>query len=160
MALRAFEKTDYELLVRWIDSEELNYQWGGPNFNFPLDCKQLDEHCAKSEVIPFVFTHEGSSAGYVELFRLSDSRFRICRVFVSNEFRGQGIAKLMLKQLIELAQIEHNAQVLSLAVFERNTVAKNCYESLGFHVTSRQSGTRSFGGEPWDLLLMEKQLLD
>ncbi|TFH89745.1 GNAT family N-acetyltransferase [Vibrio ouci] len=158
MALRAFEKTDYDLLIRWIDSEELNYQWGGPNFDFPLDSNQLDKHCAKPEVISFVFVHEGSSAGYVELFRLSESKLRVCRVFISNEFRGQGIAKRMLEQLIELAQIEHNAQVLSLAVFERNTVAKNCYESLGFQVTSHQSGTRSFDGEAWDLLLMEKRL--
>jgi RimJ/RimL family protein N-acetyltransferase len=158
MGLRAFEKTDYDLLVRWIDSEELNYQWGGPNFDFPLDCKQLDEHCAKPEVIPFFYTHKGISAGYVELFKLSESRLRICRVFVSNDFRGQGIAKPMLKQLIELARIDHYAQVLSLAVFERNTVAKNCYESLGFQVTSHQSGTRYFGGELWDLLLMEKRL--
>jgi RimJ/RimL family protein N-acetyltransferase len=158
MALRSFEKTDYDLLVRWVDSEELNYQWGGPNFDFPLNRKQLDDHCAKPEVIPFVFAHKGVSAGYVELFKLSESRLRICRVFVSNDFRGQGIAKPMLKQLIELARIDHYAQVLSLAVFERNTVAKNCYESLGFQVTSHQSGTRSFGGEPWDLLLMEKRL--
>lgn len=158
MALRAFEKADYDLLIRWIDSEELNYQWGGPNFNFPLNRKQLDDHCAKPEVIPLVFVHKGINAGYVELFKLSESRSRVCRVFVSNDFRGQGIAKLMLQQLIELAHIDHNAQVLSLAVFERNTVAKKCYESLGFQVTSHQSGTRSFGGEPWDLLLMEKWL--
>jgi ribosomal protein S18 acetylase RimI-like enzyme len=87
---------------------------------------------------------------------VSGSQYRICRVFVSNDFRGQGMAKIMLNQLIEKARVEYKAQVLTLAVFERNVVAKRCYESLGFVVTSRESGTRSFDGELWDLLLMEK----
>ena len=156
MELREFRQEDYDTLIHWIDSERLNYQWGGPNFDFPLDHNQLEHHCVKSEVLPFIFTSNGEEAGYVELFKVSDSQYRICRVFVSNDFRGQGLAKIMLKQLIEKAREEYNAQVLTLAVFERNVVAKGCYESLGFVVTSRESGTRSFDGELWDLLLMEK----
>ncbi|RZR07192.1 GNAT family N-acetyltransferase, partial [Vibrio vulnificus] len=31
MELRAFEKEDHDLLIGWIDSDKLNYQWGGPN---------------------------------------------------------------------------------------------------------------------------------
>ncbi len=157
MELRAFEKEDYEALIRWIDSEQLNYQWGGPNFNFPLDHQQISLHCAKPEVFPFILVCDGKKAGYIELFKVSDSHFRICRVFVSNDFRGKGLSKVMLTQLITLSKTQHHAQVLSLAVFERNTVAKNCYESLGFEVTSRESGERSFDGEIWDLLFMEKR---
>lgn len=158
MELRAFRKEDYDTLICWIDSDKLNYQWGGPNFDFPLDHDQISKHCSKAEVLPFIFVSDGKSAGYVELFKVSESHFRICRVFVSNSFRGQRVAKVMLRQLIELAKTEHNAHLLSLAVFERNIVAKNCYESLGFHITSHESGTRSFNGEVWHLLLMEKQL--
>ncbi|WP_261905383.1 GNAT family N-acetyltransferase [Vibrio fortis] len=156
MELREFRQEDYDTLIHWIDSERLNYQWGGPNFDFPLDHDQLEHHCVKAEVLPFIFISNGEEAGYVELFKVSGSQYRICRVFVSNDFRGQGMAKIMLNQLIEKARVEYNAQVLTLAVFERNVVAKRCYESLGFVVTSRESGTRSFDGELWDLLLMEK----
>lgn len=158
MELRPFEKEDYKLLIDWIDSDKLNYQWGGPHFRFPLNHQQITHHCSKPEVIPFILVFEGKNAGYVELFKLSESHFRICRVFISRCFRGQGMSKVMLKQLMTLAQTKHNAQLLSLAVFERNTVAKNCYQSLGFQVTSHESGTRSFDGEVWHLLLMEKQL--
>ena len=158
MELRAFEKEDYEALIRWIDSDKLNYQWGGPNFHFPLNFEQISVHCAKPEVFPFILICDGKKAGYVELFKVSDSHFRICRVFIANAFRGQGISKVMLTKLIELSRTQHHAQVLSLAVFERNTVAKNCYESLGFKVTSHESGTRCFENEVWDLLLMEKRL--
>lgn len=158
MELRSFEKDDYELLISWIDSEKLNYLWGGPKFEFPLDSEQISRHCSLPEVFPFIFVVSGESAGYVELFKVAETHFRICRVFVSNDFRGRGISKNMLGQLIELARKKYHTRVLSLAVFEQNVVAKKCYESLGFSVTSIENSTRSFNGENWGLLHMERRL--
>lgn len=158
MELRAFEKDDYELLISWIDSAKLNYLWGGPKFEFPLDSEQLSQHCSLPEVFPFIFVVSGESAGYVELFKVAEAHFRICRVFVSNDFRGRGISKKMLGQLIDIAREKYNSRVLSLAVFEQNVVAKKCYESLGFSVTSIENSTRCFDGEDWDLLHMERRL--
>ncbi|MDP5253022.1 MULTISPECIES: GNAT family N-acetyltransferase [unclassified Vibrio] len=158
MELRAFEKRDHHLLISWIDSDKLNYQWGGPNFEFPLDSTQISKHCSQPDVFPFIFVVSGQSAGYIELFKVTESHFRICRVFVSVSFRGKGISKLMLGQLIDLAKEKHSANLLSLAVFEQNTVAIHCYESLGFTVTSYEKGSRFFDGEAWGLLRMEKRL--
>lgn len=158
MELRAFEKEDHDLLIGWIDSDKLNYQWSGPNFEFPLDSVQISKHCSQAQVFPFMFVVAGQSAGYVELFKVSASHFRICRVFVSSSFRGNSFSKLMLSQLIKLAKEKYSANLLSLAVFEQNIVARNCYESLGFTVISYENGSRSFDGEAWDLLRMEKQL--
>jgi RimJ/RimL family protein N-acetyltransferase len=154
--LRPFTQQDYPLLIEWIDSSELNYLWGGPKFEFPLTLEQISEHCLSSEVLPFVFEVNGVNAGYVELFRVSESHFRICRVYICFGFRGQGISKTMLTQLIELAQENYNASKLSLVVFEQNHAARNSYVSLGFHVTSEQSDVRMFEGESWTLLGMEK----
>ena len=158
MELRAFKKEDHDVLIEWIDSEKLNYQWGGPTFEFPLDSVQISKHCSQTKVFPFIFVISGKSAGYVELFKVSASHFRICRVFISDSFRGNGASKLMLHKLVELAKEKYSASLLSLAVFERNLVARNCYDSLGFTVTSRESGSRSFDGEIWGLLRMEKRL--
>jgi len=158
MELKAFEKEDYAQLIEWIDSNKLNYQWGGPKFDFPLDFTQISQHCSQPEVFPFIFVVAGQNAGYVELSKVTESHFRICRVFVSNRFRGQGMSKIMLSQLIAMAKAKYDPSVLSLAVFEHNKVAKNCYESLGFVVTAHEVGTRSFEGEVWGLLRMEKWL--
>ncbi|MEX0335872.1 GNAT family N-acetyltransferase [Vibrio tubiashii] len=155
---RPFTQQDYPLLIEWIDSSELNYLWGGPRFEFPLTVEQISEHCLSSEVLPFVFEVNGVNAGYVELFRVSDSHFRICRVYICFGFRGQGVSKTMLTQLIELAQEKYNVSKLSLVVFEQNHAAKNSYASLGFYVTSEQSDVRLFEGKPWTLLGMEKLL--
>lgn len=64
MELRVFETEDYEVLIRWIDSEKLNYQWGGSNFNFPLDDEQISSHCSKPEVFPFILVCDGKKAGF------------------------------------------------------------------------------------------------
>lgn len=158
MELRAFKKEDHDVLIKWIDSVKLNYQWGGPTFEFPLDSVQISKHCSQTKVFPFIFVISGKSAGYVELFKVSASHFRVCRVFISGSFRGKGASKLMLGQLVELAREKYSASLLSLAVFERNLVARNCYESLGFTVTSRENSSRSFDGQIWGLLRMEKRL--
>ncbi len=158
MELRAFDTTDFQTLIDWIDSDKLNYLWGGPNFKFPLDRSQLSKHCALPQVYPFMFEVDKHNVGYAELYKVSDTHFRVCRVFVSPEFRGRGLAKLMLQTLIEFAQSNLDARELSLAVFEHNHVAKNCYESLGFTVISQEQGTRSFEGENWNLLRMSKPL--
>ncbi|CAM3606898.1 GNAT family N-acetyltransferase [Vibrio aquimaris] len=155
MALRAFNTQDYSLLIHWIDAEKLNYQWGGPSFNFPLDVTQIDEHYNQANVFPFIYVVQGTEAGFVELFKVSDTHFRICRVFVSEHFRGQGIAKLMLANLITLTKQSYRAELLSLAVFNTNTTAKRCYESLGFVETALEKGERSWDGQVWDLITME-----
>ncbi|HCZ9237957.1 TPA: GNAT family N-acetyltransferase, partial [Vibrio alginolyticus] len=109
MELRVFEKEDHDLLIGWIDSDKLNYQWGGPNFEFPLDSVQISKHCSQEQVFPFIFVVSGQNAGYVELFKVSDSHFRICRVFVSDSFRGKSISKRMLGQLVDLAKEKYSA---------------------------------------------------
>ena len=48
MELRVFEKEDHDLLIGWIDSDKLNYQWGGPNFEFPLDSVQISEQIGRA----------------------------------------------------------------------------------------------------------------
>ncbi|KXI20961.1 GNAT family N-acetyltransferase [Photobacterium sanguinicancri] len=158
MKLRTFDQQDYHQLIQWIVSAEINYMWGGPAFTYPLDTEQIHIHCQQSQIFPFLFTCSDSKLGYVELYQESCDHFRICRVFIAGEHRGQGLAKQMLLQLIDKAVNTFNAKQVSLAVFDHNHAAKACYFSLGFEVSSTEKGLRSFNGEPWDLILMEKYL--
>ncbi|HCJ7061350.1 TPA: GNAT family N-acetyltransferase, partial [Vibrio cholerae] len=36
MNLEEFQESDFDLLIKWIDSDELNYLWGCPAYVFPL----------------------------------------------------------------------------------------------------------------------------
>lgn len=158
MRLDEFTEPNFDQLIQWINSEELNYLWGGPNYTFPLTHQKIRQHCSKQDVFPFLCTLKGQNVGFVELIKKTEHHFRICRVFIAHQYRGQGLSAKMLNQLIEKARTEFNATHLSLAVFEHNKAAKHCYESLGFKTVSIEKGTRSFRGKNWDLVLMDKAL--
>ena len=56
---------------------------------------------------------------------------RISNVFVKPEFRCQGIAELMMKELIEMAK-QRGAEFVELTTSEENVRARGMYEKLGF----------------------------
>ncbi|OAN13212.1 hypothetical protein A3K86_16275 [Photobacterium jeanii] len=158
MELTPFSKADIAQLIKWIDSPQLNYLWSGPVFQFPLTEAQIIDHYKQKEVIPYLCQVDGRNAGYIELFRQGGGEFRLCRVFISAPFRGQGYSHKLIDLAIHKACAEFGANKLSLAVFSQNTPAKRCYHSLGFVTTKVESGTRNFNGEIWDLEIMEKAL--
>ncbi|MCG9753271.1 GNAT family N-acetyltransferase [Vibrio brasiliensis] len=160
MALRPFEPSHYQVLIDWIDSDQLNYLWGGHCYRFPLTKQQLELHCGKDIVYPFMLEHNGHYAGFVELYQERADCFRICRVFIAPQFRGQGLSGLMLQLLTDYARSNFMVSQLKLAVFEHNTVARQCYQSLGFKVDRIEQGTRSYEGQDWNLVLMSKQLCE
>jgi len=165
MELLPFKENDYGQLIDWISSEKLNYLWGGPTYAYPLTHEQIAKHCSQPEANPFMFKVAGNNAGFIELFYVSGSyvagtHYRIARVFIADAYKGQGLAKSLIKLILAKAETDFHCKTISLAVFDHNLVAKSCYQSLGFEVISTESGTRSFQGKKWDLLRMEKRLTD
>ena len=156
--LKPFQLQDYNQLIEWITTEDLNYLWGGPCYRFPLDHQQIKAHCDQDEVFAYLFTVDNRNAGFVELYRESTHCFRLCRVFIADDYRGQKLAEVMLKMVIEKASLEFNARLITLAVFAHNQAAKRCYQTLGFRTTAIEKGTRTFKEQSWDLELMAKAL--
>ncbi len=157
MTLLAFQQQHYKQLIDWIDSAELNYLWGGPAYQYPLTVESIDAHCSQAEVKPFLYAHQGQVAGFVELYRHSNDIARICRVFVAPQFRGQGVAKTMLRALIREARSQGYSEI-TLCVFSHNPSAIRCYHSLGFVEVKREHGVREFDGESWELIHMVQKL--
>ncbi len=159
MRLERFLENNFEQLILWIDSNELNYLWGGPTYQFPLTMDQIQDHCSMPQVIPFLFTIKGRATGFVELYQVSDIECRICRVFISPEFRGKNYATEMLNLLIVKAQERYKCRLLTLGVFSHNQVAISCYENLGFTFLSVDKNNRTFNGARWDLIHMQKKII-
>jgi RimJ/RimL family protein N-acetyltransferase len=44
VVLKYFGRSDFKQLMNWIDSPEFLLQWGGPQFDFPLNEKQLEKY--------------------------------------------------------------------------------------------------------------------
>ena len=158
MELVPFIAQDSKVLIKWIDSAELNRLWGGPCYQFPLTHEQIEQHCAQQQVFPYLFMHQGAKLGFVELYYLEQGCYRICRVFIAPHARGNGLAKQMLQSLMTLAKREHQCRHLSLGVFSHNTTALQCYQSLGFETVSSSISKDHNSGEEWLLYRMEKWL--
>lgn len=69
-------------------------------------------------------------------------------LFISNENRGQGIGKRLLRYGIE------NYSINELAVNEQNPLAKGFYEHMGFEVYKRTELDEQ--GNPYPLLYMKR----
>lgn len=154
MELVPFTPTHYQDLIAWISSPELNYQWGGPVYDFPLTIEQISNHCEKPDIFPFLFLVEGEVAGFIEFRRASDTLCRICRVLILDPFKGRGLAKEMVSLLIKEAKLATNCSEFSLCVFDHNEAAKSLYQSLGFQVASSEKSSEKIFGRYWIALEM------
>lgn len=103
LRLKPFTESRYPLLVKWIDSELLNFVWGGASYRFPLTVEQITDHIALDGVIPFLLVYEDKPAGFIELFQVNPISYRICRVFITPDFRGKGLATKMLQMAVDHA---------------------------------------------------------
>ncbi|MEZ8140956.1 GNAT family N-acetyltransferase [Enterovibrio norvegicus FF-162] len=158
MLLVPFEAADAPQLCGWIPNARDNYLWGGPAFEFPITVEQVAAHLAKPEVRPFLFRHQGEAVGYIELYRVSATEYRLCRVLIAAEnSRGQGWGKAMVSMALDVAFEEPKITTVSLAVFECNQIAVACYTALGFDLLQEETKTREFQEETWTLLRMQKR---
>ncbi|WP_019676779.1 GNAT family N-acetyltransferase [Arsukibacterium perlucidum] len=138
MQLIDFTESDYPILINWICSEKLNYLWGGPVYTYPLTYEQIQHHCSKITVYPYLFRVGSENIGYIELCKEDENCYRVCRVFIADRYKSQGYSKHMLLMLIDEVRVNFGAKTITLAVFEHNVVALNLYTSLGFKAVSKE----------------------
>ncbi|KHT62952.1 hypothetical protein RJ45_14615 [Photobacterium gaetbulicola] len=159
MTLEAFTEDDIDVLIDWVPSAEFNHLWGGSRFTFPLDAKQIVAHLQTEEVTALMLYHGNQRVGYIELFRESETTYRLCRVLIGEAAgRGMGYGKKMVELAIEHARKQFDANRVNLTVFEHNHHARRCYESLGFVIDKRTSVFHAANGEIWQALYMSKAI--
>jgi ribosomal protein S18 acetylase RimI-like enzyme len=60
------------------------------------------------------------------------------RMYVSSEYRGRGIAKILIENVIERAKLLDNMEQINLTVVTNNINAKNIYTKFGFETFSSE----------------------
>jgi len=66
------------------------------------------------------------------LYVIGDNSYYIGHLSVHNNFRRQGLAKMMLSSLAEFIKVDNRYKTVSLTVHRDNTDAIDLYESIGF----------------------------
>ena len=99
-------------------------------FSSPWTAKALEESAFRDDTLFLVTEKNGTVAGYVGAYLSPDSA-DITNVAVSKGFRRQGIARLLMAELIRLTK-EKGLMSIILEVRVSNAPAIALYEGLGF----------------------------
>jgi ribosomal protein S18 acetylase RimI-like enzyme len=79
---------------------------------------------------------------------------RIWGVYVTQEWRAKGVARVLLSEIIERARAKPEVEQLLLAVAEGQDPARRLYQSLGFEVYGREPRAIKLGDRYVDEDLM------
>lgn len=107
---------------------------------------------------PFGAFENESLIGVVALGREDRVKLKhkalIWGMYVKPEFRGKGIARALLGEVLSLARSVPEVKQVNLCVNARNPVAIRLYESFGFKAFGREPGSMLINGELHDELHM------
>lgn len=156
--LESFERSDFQQLIDWVDSEELLIQWCGSLFSFPLTMHSLEWYIRDTNVInesdAFVYkavdTETGKMVGHISLGGLSwkNRSSRISRVLVGKEDRyKKGIGQQMTKAVLKIGFEELGLHRIGLGVYNNNKPAINTYLKCGFNIEGVSRDILLYNGE-------------
>lgn len=101
----------------------------------------------------FVALVDERRAGYIGSW-LTIPNAEILNLFVSEKYRGLGIGKLLVNNVIEVCEDE-KIEMLTLEVRRSNRIAQTLYKELGFYEGSIR---KKYYGNGEDAILMVKEL--
>jgi RimJ/RimL family protein N-acetyltransferase len=152
--LEKFDKSDYDRLIGWIDSEELMIQFSGPVFSFPLTCEQLNKYLLVENRVVYRVLDSSTNeiVGHAELNNIDEKNrnARICRVLIGHKCnRNKGYGRAVIKELINVGFNELKLHRLDLGVFDFNQQAIKCYSDCGFEIEGVFRENYKVGDQYW-----------
>ena len=101
----------------------------------------LEESDKKDLLNPDKIVHNGGQVffalenqkviGTVAMINSSENRFELAKMTVQEDFRGKGIANLLMDECLKFAK-ENNANEIFLISNDSLTIARNLYDKYGF----------------------------
>lgn len=82
----------------------------------------------------------------------------ISSMYVQQKYRGKGLGKLLLNELIEKAKAINEVEILLLDIVKNNILAKALYLSLGFQIYGTEKRAYKYNNQYFDLELMCLQI--
>ncbi|WP_428774361.1 GNAT family N-acetyltransferase [Vibrio sp.] len=155
MQLIPFEENNAPEIVSWFDSEHEAMMWGGRALGWPLTAQALCERTRRQDLRCYVLTHQQQLLGFIELKAISADEYRLCRVVVAKQSRGQGYGKTLVSNALDILRQQVKVKRVTLAVYQANPAALNCYLALGFYITDQGPKFKRYKGKNWWLHQME-----
>ena len=132
MSLMYPTEQQYLQVKGWFSNHQDIYTWGGPNMTYPMSDKDFLKLLTADHFKSFCLLNEKQQlVAFGQYYRRLEHH-HLGRLAVSPQYRGQGLAKILITKILEQAFIEQSAKGASLFVFRDNIVAYECYQSIGF----------------------------
>jgi ribosomal protein S18 acetylase RimI-like enzyme len=133
-SIRFAEEDDQKYLIEWLSQP-------GVLDGFPLaDLREIEDavricfsYCKSQGVLTALW--DNVPCGFANLYLQPYKKLAhqcLFMIVIDEKFRGRGIGKRLLEELMALAKERHQIELLHLEVYENNLVAIRLYERLGF----------------------------
>ncbi len=155
MQIRPYIKSDFDKIRNWITDDRTHALWCANLIRYPLEKDNFEEKLAEMSLkygdTPYVATDdEGKAVGFFCYSANPDTNEGMLKfVMVSPEFRGRGYGREMVALAVKSAFETTKVDMVHLNVFSNNTVARNCYSSVGFSERSITDKAFRFNDEMW-----------
>ena len=133
--LQAFQPSDFDVFISWIESKELLVTIAGNVFTFPVTRDQLQKYLEDKQSISFTVVDEitNKPVGHAEIVLATDGTCKIDKLLIGDKSqRGKGIGEEVMKELVKYAFENLPVHTVELNVFDWNKAGIRCYEKVGF----------------------------
>lgn len=118
--------------------------------------KEKLENIRKKKEVFLVAEHDGMIVGNTEI-KLGQQRQNHVGDFaisIRKEYRGIGLGKYLMGEILDLSKKELNLRIIKLSVFEGNEPGINLYKKYGFKEVARIPKQIQYKGELKDEVIM------
>ena len=157
--LRPFVYDDSATILSWLSDRRSFRLWSANRYkSFPATPDEMMNLYEGDGMHPMTMVEDGRVVGHLLIKQLSPDKsvVRFCFVIVDDALRGRGYGKELCHLAIRYAKNRLRAIEINLGVFTDNHSALECYKTIGFTATSRDS--YMIDGEKWDGLEMTLQM--
>ena len=125
-------------LIKPLFQTKEDIKLASPLFKFPFNEKEWEASFSHDpQKSSLLFQLNEQTIGHIAFLPNGEDLY-MCYVIVLEEYRGQKLAKQMIKQAEEFCRLNYPHQDLYLNVEEKNLKAKGLYEKLGYETLTHE----------------------
>lgn len=156
LRIRPFKISDANLMINWIKDERIFRMWCVDKFNYPLTIEQLQAYQNEYEQNEFgwifvALDEQGTPIGHfvMRMANYEKESVHLGLVVIDSKKRGLGYGKEMVELAVKYAFELLGVKRVTLAVYDVNPGAKQCYEKVGFVTETYHQGSFTYKDEVW-----------
>ena len=142
-SLRPARMEDLKTVLSWVENPESMRVWGGAALPFPGTPETIWTTIGADERSTYTLVDRAHDLVAFGQILPRDPNVHLARIIVAPHARGQGVGRVLCRELMRTAQALHHPKAFTLNVYVNNVAALALYRSLGFEALACVPGTDS-----------------